>query len=78
MRTLAGKIRVLPNGKEERKRQNIVLVQVKTKPLSTDIIPRVGKFDENEIILLHKIMHQSLIECDILQREKGTRWERYY
>ena len=71
MRTLAGKIRVLPNGKEERKRQNIVLVQVKTKPLSTDIIPRVGKFDENEIILLHKIMHQSLIECDILRVKKG-------
>ena len=71
MRTLAGKIRVLPNGKEERKRQNIVLVQVKTKPLSTDIIPRVGKFDENEIILLHKIMHQSLIECDILCVKKG-------
>lgn len=60
MRTLAGKIRVLPNGKEERKRQNIVLVQVKTKPLSTDIFPRVGKFDEKEIILLHKIMHQHL------------------
>ena len=71
MRTLAGKIRVLPNGKEERKRQNIVLVQVKTKPLSTDIFPRVGKFDEKEIILLHKIMHQSLIECDILRVKKG-------
>ena len=71
MRTLAGKIKVLPNGKEERKRQNIVLVQVKTQPLSTDIIPRVGNFDENEIILLHKIMHQSLIECDILRVKKG-------
>ncbi|MGP1437341.1 MAG: phage baseplate assembly protein V, partial [Phocaeicola sp.] len=71
MRTLAGKIRVLPNGKKERKRQNIVLVQVKTKPLSTDIIPRVGEFDENEIILLHKIMHQSLIECNILRVQKG-------
>lgn len=68
MRSLAGKIQVLPNGKEQRKKQKFVLICVKTQQGE-------GIFNKDEIITLQHTLHQALVEAEIEQYQKDKKGE---
>ena len=67
MRSLAGKIQVLPNGEERRKKQKFVLIRVKTNILPNNSTPQSGDFTEDELKIIRNVLFQSLIETEIIE-----------
>ena len=67
MRSLAGKILVLPNGKKQRKKQKFVLIRVKTNILPNNLIPQLGDFTEDELKIIRNVLFQPLIETEIIE-----------
>lgn len=64
MRSLAGKIQVLPNGEEQRKKLKIVVICVKTNIAGTI---RTGVISDEEINRFQNTLHQGMVECKIEQ-----------
>ena len=66
MRSLAGKIQVLPNEERQRKKQKFVLIRVKTQQGE-------GIFNNDEIITLQHTLHQALVEAEIERYRKDEK-----
>lgn len=63
LKALAGKIKVLPNSLQYRKKLKIFAVEVKTDVV--DDIPQKGEVREEESKFLSRFLHQALIEVEI-------------
>ena len=70
IRTMAGKIKVMPNGETQRKKLKLVLVCVRTNISGTET---TGDFMTKELELLYRALYQSLVECEIEQYRKDEK-----
>ena len=64
MRTLAGKLKVLPNSEKHRKKKKILIIQIKTDVDNKSEIQE-GKFNKSQTPFLYKFLHQAYVEPEI-------------